>query len=94
MPAPCHPPANRKSYRGLVGNEPIGTLAHLGFARAYALSGDSAKAKSAYQDFFALWKDADADPDIPILKEAKAEYAKVQKRLAGLRTKLRTISAN
>ena len=57
-------------------NEPIGALAHLGLARAYALSGDTAKAKSAYQDFFALWKDA--DPDIPILKEAKAEYAKLQ----------------
>jgi tetratricopeptide (TPR) repeat protein len=51
-------------------------LAHLGAGRAYALSGDTAKAKSAYQDFFALWKDA--DPDIPILKEAKAEYAKLQ----------------
>jgi eukaryotic-like serine/threonine-protein kinase len=46
-------------------------------ARAYALSGDTPKAKAAYQDFFALWKDADPDPDIPILKEAKAEYAKL-----------------
>jgi hypothetical protein len=45
-------------------------------ARAYALSGDAAKARAAYQDFFALWKDA--DPDIPILKEARAEYAKLQ----------------
>jgi hypothetical protein len=44
--------------------------------RAYAISGDTAKAKTAYQDFFTLWKDADAD--IPILKEAKAEYAKLQ----------------
>jgi predicted Zn-dependent protease len=48
----------------------------LGLARAYALQGDSAKAKVAYQDFFALWKDA--DPDVPILKQAKAEYAKLQ----------------
>ena len=45
-------------------------------ARAHILAGDTTKAKSAYQDFFALWKDA--DPDIPILKEAKAEYAKLQ----------------
>ena len=51
-------------------------LAHLGLARAYALTSDTAKGRKAYQDFFALWKDA--DPDIPILKEAKAEYAKLQ----------------
>jgi serine/threonine protein kinase/tetratricopeptide (TPR) repeat protein len=63
-------------HRGIVINFPLGALAHLGLARAYTLSGDTAKAKSAYQDFFALWKDA--DPDIPILKEAKAEYAKLQ----------------
>jgi tetratricopeptide (TPR) repeat protein len=62
-------------HSGVVGNEPIGALAHLGLGRAYALSGDSAKAKTAYQDFFALWKTA--DPDVPILKEAKAEYAKL-----------------
>jgi serine/threonine protein kinase/Flp pilus assembly protein TadD len=60
----------------VVWNEPIGALAHLGLARAYALSGDTVKAKSAYQDFLGLWKDA--DPDIPILKQAKAEYAKLQ----------------
>jgi len=48
----------------------------LGLARAYALSGDSVKSRTAYQNFFALWKDA--DPDIPILKQAKAEYAKLQ----------------
>jgi eukaryotic-like serine/threonine-protein kinase len=60
----------------VVQNEPIGALAHLGLARAYALSGDTTKSKAAYQDFFALWKDA--DPDVPILKEAKAEYAKLQ----------------
>ena len=51
-------------------------LAHLGLARAYAFSGDTAKAKAAYQDFLALWKDA--DPDIPILKQAKAEYEKLK----------------
>jgi tetratricopeptide (TPR) repeat protein len=61
---------------GIVGNEPIGALAHLGLGRSYALSGDMAKAKTAYQDFFTLWKDADAD--IPVLKQAKAEYAKLQ----------------
>jgi eukaryotic-like serine/threonine-protein kinase len=60
-------------HSGVVGNEPIGALAHLGLGRAYALSGDSAKAKTAYQDFFALWKNADAD--VPILKDATAEYA-------------------
>jgi eukaryotic-like serine/threonine-protein kinase len=62
-------------HSGVVGNEPIGALAHLGLGRGYALSGDSTKAKTAYQDFFALWEDA--DPDIPILKEAKTEYAKL-----------------
>ncbi|MFZ0739619.1 MAG: tetratricopeptide repeat protein, partial [Candidatus Acidiferrales bacterium] len=60
-------------HPGVVENDPIGALAHLGLARAYALSGDKAKAQAACQDFLALWKDA--DPDIPILKEAKAEYA-------------------
>jgi eukaryotic-like serine/threonine-protein kinase len=63
-------------HPGIVINEPIGALAHLGLGRAYALTGDRAKAAAAYQDFLALWKDA--DPDIPILKEAKAEYAKLQ----------------
>jgi serine/threonine protein kinase len=62
-------------HSGVIGNEPIGALAHLGLARAYALAGDPAKSKSAYQDFLALWKDA--DPDIPILKQVKAEYAKL-----------------
>ncbi len=59
------------------GVDPVGLLyplAHLGMARAYALAGDTAKSRRYYQDFFALWKDA--DPDIPILKEAKSEYAK------------------
>jgi serine/threonine protein kinase/Tfp pilus assembly protein PilF len=63
-------------HRGLVVNFPLASLAHLGLARAYALSGDTAKARTTYQDFLTLWKDA--DPDIPILKEAKAEYAKLQ----------------
>jgi eukaryotic-like serine/threonine-protein kinase len=63
-------------HRGLVVNYPLASLAHLGLARAYTLSGDTAKAKATYQDFLTLWKDA--DPDIPILKDAKAEYAKLQ----------------
>jgi serine/threonine protein kinase/Tfp pilus assembly protein PilF len=58
---------------GVVGNQPVGSLAHLGLARAYALSGDTAKAKTRYEDFFALWKNA--DPEAPLLKQAKAEYA-------------------
>jgi DNA-binding winged helix-turn-helix (wHTH) protein len=64
------------THRGLVLNEPIGALAHLGMARAYALDGDTANSRAAYKDFLALWKDADLD--IPILKEAKAEYARLQ----------------
>jgi tetratricopeptide (TPR) repeat protein len=63
-------------HRGIVVNEPIGALAHLGLARAYALQGDTTKARLAYQRFLALWKDA--DPDVSILKEAKAEYADLQ----------------
>jgi eukaryotic-like serine/threonine-protein kinase len=63
-------------YAGVVGNEPIGALAHLGLARAYALSGETAKARAAYQDFLTLWKNA--DPDNSILKQAKAEYAKLK----------------
>ena len=63
-------------HRGIVWNCWSGALAHLGLARAYALQGDTAKARTAYQDFLALWKDA--DPDIPILQQAKAEYAKRQ----------------
>jgi len=63
-------------HAGFVVNMPVGSLAHLGLARAYVLEGDTAKAKTAYQDFLTLWKDA--DPDIPILKQAKAEYAKLQ----------------
>ena len=63
-------------HRGIVLNEPIGALAHLQLGRAYSLQGDTAKARAAYQDFFTLWKDA--DPDIPILLGAKAEYAKLR----------------
>jgi eukaryotic-like serine/threonine-protein kinase len=63
-------------HRGIVLNEPIGALALLQLGRAYALDGDTAKAKTAYQEFFTLWKDADTD--IPILKEANAEYAKLK----------------
>ena len=57
-------------------SRPYVSLARLGLGRAYVLSGDPVKARVAYQDFFMLWKDA--DPDIPILKEAKAEYANLQ----------------
>jgi tetratricopeptide (TPR) repeat protein/predicted Ser/Thr protein kinase len=60
-------------HRGIVFADPIDALAHLQLGRAFALSGDTAKAKIAYQDFLTLWKDADSD--IPILKQAKAEYA-------------------
>jgi predicted Zn-dependent protease len=63
-------------HQGAVGNYPLGALARLGLARAYALQGDTRKASAAYQEFFSSWKDA--DPDIPILKQAKAEYAKRQ----------------
>jgi serine/threonine protein kinase/Flp pilus assembly protein TadD len=63
-------------HYGVVGNEPIGALAHLGLARAYALSGDASKARITYQDFLALWQDA--DPDLPILNQAKTEYAKLK----------------
>jgi hypothetical protein len=56
-----------------VRNEPIGALAHLQLGRAYALLGDSSKAKSAYNDILTLWKDA--DPDIPVFQQAKAEYS-------------------
>jgi len=62
-------------HRSVVFNELIGALAHLGLARAYTLQGDGAKARAAYDDFFALWKNADSE--VPILKQAKAEYAKL-----------------
>ena len=63
-------------HRGIVVSDPVGALARLQLARAFALSGDTAKAKSAYQDFLTLWKDADSD--IPVLKQAKAEFAKLR----------------
>jgi tetratricopeptide (TPR) repeat protein len=62
-------------HRGIVVSDPIGALAHLQLGRALVLSGDKMKAKTAYQDFLTLWKDA--DPDIPILKAAKNEFAKL-----------------
>jgi Tfp pilus assembly protein PilF len=63
-------------HSGIVWNCWTGALAHLGLARAYALSGDNSKAQAAYQDFLALWKDADAD--VPVLREAKVEHAKLR----------------
>jgi len=63
-------------HPGIVVNNPFGPLARVGLARAYVLQGDTAKARAAYQDFLTLWKDADAD--IPVLREAKAEYARLQ----------------
>jgi len=62
-------------YPGVVVNETIGVLARLGLARAHVLQGDTVKARPAYDEFLALWKDADSD--IPILRQAKAEYAKL-----------------
>jgi eukaryotic-like serine/threonine-protein kinase len=62
-------------YPGAIGNNPIGAVARVGLARAYAMEGNTGKARAAYQEFLSLWKDA--DPDIPILKEAKAEYARL-----------------
>jgi len=64
------------AHRGIVAGDPIGALARLQLGRALALSGDITKAKAAYQDFLMLWKDA--DPDVPLLRQAKAEYARVQ----------------
>jgi serine/threonine protein kinase/Flp pilus assembly protein TadD len=63
-------------HRGIALNFVTASVAHLQIARAYAMAGDTVKAKAAYQDFLNLWKDA--EPDIPVLKEAKAEYAKLQ----------------
>jgi tetratricopeptide (TPR) repeat protein len=63
------------NHRGVVLADPISALAHLQLGRAYVLSGDRTKAKSAYESFLTLWKDADAD--IPVLKHAKSEYAKL-----------------
>jgi serine/threonine protein kinase len=63
------------NHRGIVVSDPIGALARLQLGRALALAGDKTKAKTAYLDFLTLWKDA--DPDIPIIKQAKTEYAKL-----------------
>jgi serine/threonine protein kinase/tetratricopeptide (TPR) repeat protein len=63
-------------HRGIDPTSPLYSLARLGVGRAYALQGDTPKARAPYQDFFALWKDA--DPDVPILKQAKAEYEKLK----------------
>jgi len=63
-------------HPGIMVGDPIGVLAHLQLGRAYAMQGDTTKAKTAYQAFLTLWKDA--DPDIPVLKQGKAEYARLQ----------------
>ena len=63
-------------HRGVAMNCPLGVLAHLQLGRAYALQGDTVRSRAAYQDFFGLWKEA--DPDIPILIDAKSEYAKLK----------------
>lgn len=62
--------------RRIVGADSIGALAHLQLARAWVSAGDRSNAKAAYQDFLTFWKDA--DPDIPILRQARAEYAPLQ----------------
>lgn len=63
-------------HYGAVGNQPIGALAHLGLARSYTLQGEIPRARAAYSDFLSQWKNA--DPDVPLLKEAKAEFAKLK----------------
>src|SRR5205807_7606793 len=63
------------NHRGIILNFPLGALAHVGLGRAYALQGDTTKARVAYQDFLTLWKDA--DPDIPILKQARVREAAI-----------------
>jgi hypothetical protein len=63
-------------HRGIVVSDPIGALARLQLGRAFVLAGDKAKAKAAYEKFLTLWRNA--DPDIPILRQANAEYAKLQ----------------
>jgi Tfp pilus assembly protein PilF len=62
-------------HQGVGATDPIYALARLNLARAYVLQGDNPQARAAYQDFLAKWKDA--EPDVPVLKEAKAEYAKL-----------------
>ena len=73
-------------YRGAVGNNPLGALARLGLARAYVKQGDTAKARAAYQDFLTLWKDA--EPNIPLYKQAKAENAQLGGNYASWRSGL------
>jgi hypothetical protein len=63
-------------HRGVVGSDPVGALARFELGRAYRLSGDSAKARSAYEDFFTLWKDADAS--VPVLTQARNEYTAIR----------------
>jgi tetratricopeptide (TPR) repeat protein len=63
-------------HPGMSLNQPIAALAHLGIARAHAAQGDKDRARSAYQEFLSLWKEADAD--LPVLKRARAEYASLQ----------------
>ena len=67
---------NILDHRGLEPTSELYPLAHLNLARAYTMQGDMTKARTAYQDFFAIWKDA--DEDLPILREAKAEYGKLK----------------
>jgi tetratricopeptide (TPR) repeat protein len=63
-------------HPGISVNFPTAALAHLGVARAYSLQGDTSSARAAYEEFLALWKDA--DPDVPILNQAKAEYQELR----------------
>ena len=63
-------------HRGRVANGALGALAHLQLGRAYAMAADGAKARAAYEDFLALWKDA--DPDVPLQREAAAEYSRLR----------------
>jgi hypothetical protein len=63
-------------HPGIVFADPVGAVARLQLARALVLSRDTVKARTAYQDFLSLWKDA--DPDVPVLKQAKAEYARLR----------------
>jgi eukaryotic-like serine/threonine-protein kinase len=63
-------------HRGVVGSDPVGVLDRLELGRAYRLSGNSAKAKASYEDFFTLWKDA--DPNVPVLMEARSEYTTIR----------------
>jgi eukaryotic-like serine/threonine-protein kinase len=66
-------------HPGMSVNEPIASLAHLGIARAHAAQGEKDRARSSYQDFLSLW--SEADPALPVLKQAKAEYAGLQSGL-------------